>query len=1276
MMKKTQLSLVSGLIFLFFVGFSVVPTLAQAVTGTLAGTVVDSGGGVVANATVRAKNEGMGTEKTSTTNSDGAFSFAAMLPGSYTVTIEAPGFKRSVKTGVSVKAGITNPADTVLEAGSVSETVTVTANTEETLQTAQSQISTTIDTRKVEDLPANGAGGGIDTLALLVPGVIPNRVGGTNTNGTGLSVNGQRGRSNNFQIDGADNNDLSVGGPALFVDFQDSVQEYQVITNNFDARYGRNQGAIVNIVGKQGTSSFHGSAFWHHQDARHLNSVDNITKSTDPEARNDPNLWNVYGGTIGGPIFLPGFGEGTKPILNLKDRAFFFFAYQGIRNPASFTSRSTSLGILPTEFSRLQSTYPGNAVMSTIATYSPWAIPGAQLNDSVSGTPAGAQINLGGVAGCPIAVAVGTTPPTTGSDGHTACGAYTTPINASTGQPFLFGGPYDILNFGTLANPVFFQAAQYQRTGDISYTEDYWNLRFDVKASKKDNVSFRYIRQDQLNHSGVGSIASGFVGTVPAGSTNYGGTWTRNFGSKMLNDFRFFYSRIGVEFGGGCEASTPGCIPGPAEIGDALANIAFPIALGLTKSTSMPTLGPATNLPQGRIGKVYQYIDNYSILSGKHSMTAGFEFKHLNTIAPFLPNFNGAYSFNTTNVNLATQPFAQRIIANAPGTVAITGGDPTLIFKENDYYAYFQDDYKVKPNLTLNLGVRYEYAGNPLNQLHDITVARESDPATAFYLSSIPLDQKTVPFIPADKDNWAPRLGFAYTPHFMKWLFGEDATVFRGGFSIAYDAAFYNILLNVQNAAPFSAALNISSASLSSTTSSPSPLPNNPVGTTVRSTAASSGVLPLGKLDPRFLSQTVDAPDFRSPYAEQWSFGMQRLVGKKHIFEVRYVGTHGVALFQNINSNFFIGPLVNGFTRNSRATGVGTPNFIPSVPINFPKFTSFLPPGTTAQVCTNDINTPFIDESACNQRQFRQAGITTRQNSSQSIYHSMQARYNGRLMNDSLSLGVSYTWSKAIDDSSEIFSFGDISSPNAQNPFCINRCERGLSDLDRPHAASFNFVYDVPLFKEQHGIVGHLLGGWQLNGIYLLASGAAFTPSDSLGLGTGAAYLTAGDRPFWGNPNADKGSVAISEIDANLVFGAPLIDQNAFYSMNEHNANNQWVVVNPTDVRYVINGPGAAKIFGTPFGNVSRNTERGPIFNQLNFSVFKNINVIERVKVQLRAEMFNALNHPNPGFGVASGGTLPVIALTNAGVNTASFNNPTDISLANRVIQVGLRVVF
>jgi outer membrane receptor protein involved in Fe transport len=1191
--------------------------------------VTDTNGGVVAGATVTVKNDATGsTTPPLTTNDEGSFDVSALQPGAYTVTVEGTGFKRSVSTGVIVKIGIVNPLAVVLEAGNVAETVTVTANTEEIVQRDQAQISTTIDARKIQDLPSNGAGGGLDTLALLAPGVIANRSGGTNTNGAGLSVNGNRGRSNNFQIDGADNNDLSVGGPALFVDFQDSVQEYQVITNNFSAQYGRNQGAIINIVSKGGTNEYHGTAFLFHQDNKNLNSLNNIEKRRG-QLSPDPSLYNVFGGTFGGPLSLPHFGEGGPRIISGKDRLFFFGAYQGIRNPATSTGSSTSLAILSSEFPRLLSTFPGNAVIQTITQYSPFAIPGAVPSTFASGTPVSTVIN---------------------------------------GQTFLIGGPYDVVNLGTAAAPQLFQAAQYQRTITTGYNENYYNLRFDIKATDRNNITLRYLNQKSASINALVGPSSGFNGNIPARSKNIGGNWTRTITNTMVNEFRATYQSIGVEFGGGCNTSTPGCIPGPTEIGSALANITFPVALGLTKSTALATIGPATNLPQGRVGKVYQIADTLSYSVGKHSLIFGAEFKHLTEQSPFLPNYNGSFSFNS----------AARITNNAPNAVSLTGGDPLLSFVENDQYYFIQDDFKIKSNLTLNLGVRYEYTGQPLDALSNQSIARESS-ARAFYVSTLPLSVRTVPFTPADKNNFAPRLGFAYSPRFWKSFLGEDATVIRGGFSIAYDAAFYNILSNVQGGAPFSAALTVPAGSLASTTTSPAPLPANPTGENVRNAATASGLLPLGKLDPRFLSQTVVSQDFHAPYSEQFSLGIQHQFGRRHVAEVRYVGTHGVGLFQNINDNFFIGPLVNGFTvaRNG-------------VTRTFPGFANLLPPGTRAQVCVNDPATPFVDESACNNRLKPQAGITTRANTSQSIYHSMQSRYNGRFFKDSVSLGLAYTWSKTIDDSSEIFAQADILSPSAQNPFCINRCERGLSALDRPHAFSMSFLYDVPYFREQRGFVGHFLGGWQLNGTYILTSGAAFTPGQTGNgtIGLGNTYLTAGDRPFLANPNADRRQVGITAIDLRLVNStAPLPPSNGsgdlvLYSLTQFNATGAVVPVTLNDVKYIFNGPGAAQLFHTPFGSSGRNVERGPIFNQLNLSLFKNIKIYERLTLQLRGEAFNVLNHPNPGFGTAvvstSTGYIPGININNAGVagTDTAFGSNQDINYARRVVQVGLRVIF
>ena len=1221
--------------------------LGQATTGTIRGAVTDPNGQAISGATVTAKNQGTGIESTATTSDSGLYGISNLIPGIYTVTAESTGFSKKAVRDVNVTIGTTIDLPIQLAIGTPTETVTVTSSGEEVISRDQSQISTTIDPRRVQDLPSNGAGNGLDTLALLAPGVIQNRGGGTNTNGTGLSVNGNRGRSNNFQIDGADNNDLSVGGPALFVDFADSVQEYQVITNNFSAEYGRNQGAVVNIVGKSGTNDFHGSGFLYHQDAAVLNSLNNIDRRSGVE-RNPASLYNVFGGTIGGQFPLPRFGEGGPAVYSGRDRFFFFFGYQGIRNPASFLSRSTNLGILNTEFSRLQSTFPGNNVINTIVNFSPWAIPGAELNNNVSGVGVPSKFNLTPPTGCPRALNVAAAVPA-------GCGTYTTFINPSTGQPFLTGGPFDTINLGSVAAPQLFQAAQYQRTRPIGFNEDYYTLRLDLRVTDNDNITLRHIRQESASQNFIGSIASGFTGDIPANSKHYHATWTRTFAS-LVNEFRANYQRIGVEFGGGCDPSTPGCIPGPDQIDVALANISFTPSLGLTKSNVLPTIGPATNLPQGRIGKVYQFADTIRWASGSHSWIFGAEYKYLDTIVPFLPNFNGTFSFNS----------AARIANNAPSAVSITLGDPLLAFKEHDWYFFAQDDFKIRPNLTLNLGLRYEYTTQPINQLHDVTVARESNPSTAFFNPNLPLDVRTVPEVPVDKNNFAPRLGFAYTPRFWKGFFGEDATVIRGGFSITYDPAFYNILLNVQNAAPFSVALTLPVSALTAT-NSPAPLPANPFGNVVRQVAESSGILPRGVLNPRFLGQTRVSPDFHSPFSRQFSFGVQRQLGRNHVTEARYVGTQGRDLFQNVNGNFFIKPLVTGIT-NWFGTG-----------INLPSFAHLLPPGTTFQTCTD--NTATLDrEDACNQRQFPQAGITDRTNTASSDYHALQTRYNGRFMSNRLNLQASYTWSKTIDTASEIFGFADIISPNAQNPFCIDSCERSLSALDRPHAFAASFIYELPWMSEQRGWAGHILGGWQINGQYVLTSGATYTPGQTFNgaFGLGNTYLTSGDRPFIGNPNADQRLVAISQPDAALLFGCDLTNINGFYSMNEINANGNCVAANPNAVRFIFNGPGAARIFGTPFGDSPRNYLRGPKLNQLNMSLFKTIKIWENWKLQLRAEAFNVLNHPNPGFGVPATNSdyLPSINVGNAGIPGGAFAENKDITLANRVIQVGFKFMF
>jgi len=1207
------------------------PVMAQATTGKLTGTVVDPNGGVIAGATVTAKSDATGVEKRFVVGDDGNFVIPDLQPGKYTVSV-APtsGFSTKVLTGVDVKVGETTDLKVALEVGQPSATVTITANTEEIVQTT-SQLSSSFETRKVQDLPSNAAGGGIDTLALLAPGVVPG-FGNVNSNGVTLSVNGNRARSNNFTLDGTDNNDLSIGGPNFFVDNQDAVQEFQIITNNFSAQYGRNQGAVVNIVTKSGSNEFHGSGFEFHRNSSALDAMTNQERAEKGITRNrrDKFISNVFGGTLGGPIIFPRFGEGGRSTWNGKNKAFFFVDGQLIRQRQQFTFNPGNPVITKEGLTTLASNFPGNV-------------------------PIGVLVNQSLAALRPVRV-----------------------ISSAGNLCF----PKDFTLACSGANAVLVPAAFVAWDIPLPFDQKEYGLRGDFNPTSKDSFNAKY-RYQQSPETNFLASSNGFVGDIPFISRNVNGAWTRQFSSHVTNEFKAAWQKLSVTFGG-CSAvdSSPlkGCIPDTSLIDKAFTNMSF--SGFRAAGVSLQTIGSATNLPQGRQVRVAQFADNLSWTTGKHSLIMGVDFRDLGNSVPFLPNINGSFRFNR----------AARIVANSPNFVILVAGEPKITYKERDKFIFFQDNYKIRDNLTLELGVRYENTGQPINRLNQLTTARESNSSTAIWLQSLPLAQRVVPKIPTDNNNWAPRLGFAWSPHmgesgFAKALFGErDATVIRAGYSWAYDPAFYNILLNVSTSAP-----SVFNNQIINTGSNSAPLfrlPADPTGDVVRSSLGA--FIEKNKFDPRFFTQTIVGSDFHSPQAQQWSFSIQRQINRNNVAEVRYVGNRGKGLFQSINRNPFIGipgsttngGLVSGFT----SAGFGATDF------TFPAFPNLIPAGVTPQTCVDDTATPGVNEGICNGRIRPQGLLRSRENTATSSYHGLQARYNGRVFNQ-LTLGAAYTFSKTLDNASEIFSFGE--GAFAQDPFNIQKGEKSFSGNDRRHASSMNFIWDVPIFKSEKGLVGHVLGGWQLNGTYNLASGRPFTPSQFFNFAFGLPSYQDSSfqgnfvgldalRPFAGSRNAPRTSVGITDVDASFfgfLPGAFQASPTGFWSFNTLNQTGALVPVTPNDVRFIFNGPGAARQFGTPYGNVARNSERGPALNQLNLGIFKNTKLRENVRLQLRAELFNALNHPNPGFGVANQDELPDTTVEDAGLYgfagvRTGFNDKRAMELSSRRVQFGIRLVF
>ncbi|HEY6331645.1 MAG TPA: carboxypeptidase regulatory-like domain-containing protein, partial [Blastocatellia bacterium] len=1012
---------------------------AQATTGTIGGVVTDSTGAVIAGATVVAAENATGVQTKVLTNADGVYSIPQLKPGTYTLSVSKQGFKTQQFQEVALSIAASLTLDAVLSAGSPSETVTVTATGQELLEKEQVQITDTFEARQVQDLPSNGAGQGIDTLALLLPGVVMG-VGNVNGNGTTLSVNGNRARSNNFTIDGGDNNDLSIGGPSFFVDNQDTVAEFQVISNNFSAEYGRNEGAIVNIVTKSGTNQYHGTAGWFHRDANFLDALDNIERSEGLSGP-PPAIYNLWEGTVGGPI--------------IKDKLFFFGSFQYVSLPETALLNAANPSIEASAFPALNAAFPSNPLIQAITHASAFAFPnfGTLTNRTGSGFGTG-FVNIGGAD---------------------------------------------------------YAVAYPSRDVSEPFTEKEFSVRGDYKVNDKQSLWFRQFYQLSNSENALAS-PNGFTGSIPARGNLSTANWTWQVSDTAVNNFEFVRNRLFVNFGGGCSGLN--CIPNQADLLDTFSEITFPGVATSLGATGLGTIGPADNLPQGRTVTAYQFRDDFSKVIGRHELKLGADIRRLTNAVPFLPNANGLFTYpSTTN-----------IAGNTPSATNLAVGPPALSYNETDTYFYFQDNWKIKDNLTLNLGIRWEYSGQPLDTVHNVDVATQSNPATAIWLQSLPLSETTFPDIPSDKHEFAPRVGFAWTPRvgdsgLMHKIFGDqDKTVISGGYSIAYDPSFYNIMLNITTNAP-----------TVFTSTIPFGIPNStPMGSNLDPFARANGFTAANTFNPMYFPQNPVAPNFYNPMSQQISFRVQREFTRGQVLEVRYVYTHGTGLFADQNPNPYIANLIDGFSADG---------------FNFRGFPNLAPAGTKptpASACSAVAD----NNEACAGR-LENAGISeARANTAVSTYNALQVHYQARIANQ-LSLGASYTFSKALDNASEIFGFTEPEVP--EDPF-NNKVERGYSIFNRPQLAAFNFVWDIPAYRNQEGVVGHVLGGWQLNGVYNIASGQDYTPVDifntdflqsqslsydDLGFNNGFVGTDA-LRPFIGSLKAPLQNVGINSVDAVL----------------------------------------------------------------------------------------------------------------------------------------------
>ncbi|HET8783688.1 MAG TPA: TonB-dependent receptor [Pyrinomonadaceae bacterium] len=798
MKKVTRLSL----FFVALLALLASPVLAQ-VTGSISGEIKDEKQAVVTGATVTVRNVKTNESRNTQTDGDGRYRFNGMPVGDYEITVESTGFAKYVQSGITLVLNQQATVDATLKTGQVSEVVNIVENAS-ILNTATTEVGTRFDSRRLSELPI-APNRNVYAVALSAPGVSQlqsNQAGFTN--GINYSSNGGRLRSNNFLLDGQDNNDFGVGGGVVQLNNPDLIQEVRLVTNQFSAEYGRNSSSVFNAITKSGSNQYHGSAFWFHND-NHLNACSNLNKNggfcnksaTDPSRQIAPfRVENQAGMTFGGPLHLPTFGEGGPSYISGKDRTFFFFALQRWWD-RRFQQGQTIQGV-PTTAGR------------------------AILQQQVGNRPQ-------------VQALLEFLPPAQSPNGQT--------------RSFFVNGQEFVVPLGSL-------------TGSSPFVFNDWqqSIKIDHHLNSNHTLSGRYIYQD-ADTIGAGQVTPSDYESSNV-SRNQGVNVALNsiLSPKWVNELRLAYLRA-------ASATVASDLRAEAIPSIQITDLGM---TGLNAGNTRTAIGLAANLPQTSFRNTFQLQNNMSYTTGNHGWKFGVDVHRSQLHQLFKPTTRGHLVYTNLNNFVAD-------IANVQINKDLPGVARVLHLDWHDFYLYGQDEWKVRPNLTLTLGLRYENAGQPIQDLVEfndpVFAAANQDPR--FRVRPIP---------GRDTNNWGPRIGFNWNPQtsndgIMSFLTGGDKLVIRGGYTRTFDYAYTNIALNIWSSFPFVAAHNIPGAS---------------------NAFANLNNLPV---DPVNFTRTQVTDDFHSPVYDSFSFELQRELTRDTVVRVGYVGSKGTGLFESIDGN-------------------------------------------------------------------------------------------------------------------------------------------------------------------------------------------------------------------------------------------------------------------------------------------------------------------------------------------------------------------------------------
>ena len=1266
-MKPFSVRLAPAILFLttFSLLFSTSLLTAQVDTGSITGTVRDSSGAVVSGARVTLTNEGTGASLSTQSGADGIYDFSPVRIGSYKLEVTATGFKKEVQNHITVDVSARVLQNFQLQLGAVSETVEVTSAAP-VLQSQDASVGQVVDERTINNVPLNGRN--FTFLAQLAAGVnTPQADTRGNAASGAFTANGNRPAQNNYMLDGIDNNSDTVdflnGTNFVVLPPLDAVQEFKVQTSDFSAEYGRSGAAVLNATIKSGTNQIHGDVWEFFRNdkldaADYFEDAGGIPKG---ELRQ-----NQFGGTIGGPV--------------IKNKIFFFGDYEGLRR----IQGTVLQGSVPTAAERTSGYTDFSDLIS---------LQSGSLTDQLGRTmpygtildPATTRAVTAGVAD-PVS---GMTPTTTTLNGATSgfvrdpinCPANISAYSASTCSN-LNQVPSTRLDANAIALLNLYPApnnsslfSNFTNSPKLDEHSNAFDTRLDINFSDKDQVFYRFSYKDdpQFIPGIFGGIADGGAfqqGNQTANAQQSALAYTHVFSPTLVN-----VARAGLNYlhttRAGPVASSLTNIPGQFGIQD-IPQVSDNGGLPAFGINGLSTLGSNGFLPSDEISSTIQLTDDLTKIYGKHTFKMGFEWQHVkfSTLQPSWSHGEFDYNGNFTEIpsglsdseqgNTGRADFLLTPTASTVGGVSYVGGSSDIYASniyltddgKNYYGTYFNDDWKVTPKLTLNLGLRwdffalvYEHHGAQANfvpggaptssPLYILPGSTNSTNLSSSFTNLLTADGINLDITSkygkglgnSQKGNFAPRFGFAYQV--------SPKLVARGGFGIFYNG-FENrgYSPNIGENYPFEFDFNFTPQNDWTPVTFPgcANAGGAGAGASVGYTATFETGFACTPLTPTSvlangLSLRGIQFNYQTPYTMSGNFTLQYQLTPTMTVQAGYVTSLARHLESFPGSNLPTAILPTGTALTNTPGANGTPG------------TGALP------AAQGGIPWPdFGDNSSY---------AATIGNS---FYHGLQTRVEKRF-SAGLDFLATYTWSKTRTDAGDLLNGGSSQGFRAPNvPGVGIHYDYGLADFDIRNVFHFSGQYELPFgkgkrFLASDGAANRVFGGWSINPAIVLEGGQPIT--FSCPSATWAATFNNNDCYDLLVPgqSIDRGL----HIDSNgkiSFFGNP----------------NAW-----TQPAACTASPCSLSVLGGPSSPVA-----GPPFKRMDFSVFKNIKLSERFSLQFRSEFFNIFNHPNfnaPNFG--GNGVVAVSGSGNYTDNTfGEIGSTRDAPYDPRQIQFALKLYY